>query len=52
MNNTLTEMKNTLQGYNSRVVEAGNQNSVLEYKKAVSTQSEQQKEKKNPKIWR
>ena len=47
MKDTLTEMKNKLQVINSSVGEAKNQNSVLEYKEAENTQSEQQKEKKN-----
>ena len=42
---TLTEMKTNLQGINSRVSEAENQISNLEYKETKSTQSEQQKEK-------
>ena len=46
MKDTLTEMKNNLQGINSRVYEAKNQISNLEYKEAKNTQSEQQKEKR------
>ena len=46
MKNTLTEMKNDLQRINSRVDEAKNPISDLEYKEAKSTQSEQQKEKR------
>ena len=34
MKGTLTEIKNNLQGINSRVEEAQNQNSNLEYEKA------------------
>ena len=34
MKDTLTEIKNNLQGVNSRVKEAKNQNSDLEYKEA------------------
>ena len=45
MKDTLTEMKNNLQGINSKVDEAENQISDLECKEAKNTQSEQQKEK-------
>ena len=45
MKDTLTEMKNPLQGINSTVDEAENQISNLEYKAAKNTQSEQQKQK-------
>ena len=45
MKDILTEMKNNLQGINSRVDEAKNQHTSLEYKEAKNTQSEQQKEK-------
>ena len=45
MKDTLTEMKNNLQGINSGVDEAQDQISDLEYKETKSTQSEQQKEK-------
>ena len=38
MKNTLTEMKNKLQGINSGIDEAENQISSLEYKKAENTQ--------------
>ena len=44
MKDTLTEMKNNLQGISSRVDEAENQISDLEYKEAENTQSEQQEE--------
>ena len=47
MKNTLTEMKNTLQGIDSGVDEAEDQISKLEHKEAENTQSEQQKRKKN-----
>ena len=47
---TLTEMKNNLQGINSRVHEAENQISDLEYKETKNTQSEQQKEKRIQKM--
>ena len=46
MKDTLTEIKNNLQGINSRVHDAENQISNLEYKEAKNTQSEQQKEKR------
>ena len=46
MKDTLNEMKNNLQGINSRVDEAKNQISNLEYKKAKNTQQEEQEEKK------
>ena len=46
MNDTLTEMKKNLQRINSRVDEAKNQISYLEYKKAKNTPSDQQKEKR------
>ena len=44
---TLTEMKNNLQGINSRVDEAENQNNHLEHKEAKNTHAEQQKERKD-----
>ena len=47
---TLTEMKNNLQGINGIVHEAENQSSNLEYKGAKSIQKEQQKEKKSKKM--
>ena len=40
-------MKNDLQGINSRVDEAENQISNLEYNKAKNNQSEQHRENKN-----
>ena len=49
MKTTLTEMKDTLQGINSRVDEAEDQIRDLEDERAENTQSEHQKEKKNPK---
>ena len=42
---TLTEMKNNLQGINSRVDEAENHINDLEDKEVGNTQLEQQKEK-------
>ena len=42
MKDTLIEMKNNLQGNNSRVDEAENQINVLEHKEAENNQSEQQ----------
>ena len=47
---TLTEVKNNLQGNNSRVGEAENQNNYLEYKEARNNQSEKQEEKRIQKI--
>ena len=44
---TLIEIKNYLQGNNSRVDEAENQINDLEHKGAKNNQSEQQGEKKN-----
>ena len=49
MKDTLIEIKNSLQGNNSRVDKAENQISGLEHKEAENNQSEQQEEKKNPK---
>ena len=46
MKDTLMEIKNDLQGINSRVDEAKNQANNLEYKKAKNSQSKQQKEKR------
>ena len=43
---TLTKIKNNLQGIKSGVDEAENQNSNLDYKEAKNIQSEQQKEKR------
>ena len=45
---TVVEVKNYLQGNNSRVDEAKNQISDLEYKEAKNNQSEQQKGKRIP----
>ena len=49
MKGTLIEIKNNLQGINSRVYEAKNQIKDLEHKEAKNNQSEQQKKKKNTK---
>ena len=49
MKDTLIEIKNNLQGNNSRVDEAKNQINDLEHKEAKNNQTEQQEEKKNPK---
>ena len=46
MKDTLIEIKNNLQGNNSRVDEAENQISDLEHKEPVNNQSEQQEEKR------
>ena len=50
MKDTLTEMKNNLQGIDITVDEAENQISNLEYKEAENNQSEQHKEKRIKKI--
>ena len=47
MKDTLVEMKNNLQGNNSRMDEAENQINDLEHKEAKNNQSEQQEEKNN-----
>ena len=49
MRNTITEMKNTLEGFNSRPDETEERISELEDKVADYTQSEQHKRKKNVK---
>ena len=46
MKYTLTEIKNNLQGNNSRVDEAENQINYLEHKEAKNNQSKQQEEKR------
>ena len=46
MEETLIEIKNNLQGNNSRVDEAKNQINDLEYKEAKNSQSEQQEDKR------
>ena len=47
MKDSLTEIKNNLQGINSRVDEAENQINDLEHKEAkINNQSEQQEEKR------
>ena len=45
MKGTIIEIKNNLQGNNSRVDEAENQVNDLEHKEAKNNQSEQEKEK-------
>ena len=45
MNNTITEMKNTLEGINSRITEAEKQISDLEDRMVEFTAAEQNKEK-------
>ena len=47
MKTALIEIKNNLQGINSRVDEAENQINNLEHKEEKSIQSEHQEEKKN-----
>ena len=49
MQDKLIEIKNNLQGNNSRVNEAENQINDFELKEAKNNQSEQQLKKKNPK---
>ena len=49
MKDSLIEIKNNLQGNNSRVDEAKNHINDLEHKEAKNNQTEQQEEKKNPK---
>ena len=46
---SLSEIKNNLQGNNSRMDEAKNQINDLEHKEAKNNQSEQQEEKRIPK---
>ena len=46
MKDTLTEIKNNLQGNNSRVDGAKNQINDLEHKEAKNNQSEQEEEKR------
>ena len=50
MKDTLTEIKNNLQGNNSRVDEAKNQINDLEHKEAKNNQSEQQERKRIQKM--
>ena len=50
MKDTLTEIKNNLQGNNSRVDEAENQINDLEHKEAKNNHAEQQEEKRSKKI--
>ena len=49
MNNTIHEVKNSLEGINSRITEAGKRISDQEYKIVEITTTEQNKEKKNEK---
>ena len=49
MKDSLIEIKNNLQGNNSRVDEAENQINDLEHKEAKNNQSEKQEEKRTPK---
>ena len=46
MKDTLIEMKNNLQGNNSRMDEAENQTNDLEHKETKNDQSEQEEEKR------
>ena len=49
MNSTKTEMKNTLEGINSRITDADERISYLEDRMVEFTAVEQSKEKKNEK---
>ena len=49
MKDSLIEIRNNLQGNNSRVEEAENQINDLEHKEAKNKQSEQQEEKESKK---
>ena len=46
MNNTITEMKNTLEGINSRITEEEEQRSDMENRMVEFTAAEQKKEKR------
>ena len=50
MNNTITEMKNTLEGINNRITEAKERISELEDKMVEITAKEQNKEKRMKRI--
>ena len=50
MKDTVTEIRNNLQGNNSTVDETNNQMNDLEHKEAKNNQSEQQKEKESYKM--
>ena len=50
MNNTITEIKNTVEGINSKITEAEEWKSELEDKMVEITARKQNKEKKNEKI--
>ena len=49
MNNAINEIKNTLEGNNSRITEAENRISEVEYSMAETNEAERKKEKKNEK---
>ena len=51
MNNAITEIKNTLEGTNSRVTKAEKRISELEDRVVKINEAEQKKEKKNKKQW-
>ena len=51
MNNTITEMKTTLEGINSRITEAEERISDLEDRKVEFTDVEQSKEKRMKRNW-
>ena len=50
MNNTITEKKNTLEGINSRIIEAEEQISDLKDKRVGKTVTDQNKEKRMKRI--
>ena len=47
MNNAINEIKNTLEGTNSRIMEAEDRISKVEDRKVETNESERKKEKKN-----
>ena len=50
MKDTLTEMKNNLQGINSRVDKAKDENNHLKYKEAKTPNQNSKKKKRSPKM--
>ena len=49
MNNAITEIKSTLEGTNSRIMEAGNRINEVEDRMVEINEAETKKEKKNEK---
>ena len=47
MNNAINEIRNTLEATNSRIMEAEERISEIEYRKVEINESEKKKEKKN-----